>query len=181
MFTFSRIRFAAPVLPVVLFVVVAATPVYAGVDASSDCAETWESLTAWSVEVEKGVDAALLGALNEITPQLRDCYDGASGGSHDGMGADTETWRPLVNLYFAPDAVETMMCLMAAESGGNPNATNPRSGAAGLFQVMPSWAGEFGYEVDDLYDPGVNMWIASQLLDIQGFGAWSPYLRDECQ
>jgi hypothetical protein len=97
------------------------------------------------------------------------------------MGADTESWRPLVNLYFAPEEIETMMCLLAAESGGNPNATNPHSGAAGLFQVMPSWADHFGYEVDDLYDPGVNLWISRQLLEAQGFGAWSPYLRGECR
>jgi hypothetical protein len=33
-------------------------------------------------------------------------------------------------------------CVISRESGGNPRAVNPSSGAGGLFQFLPStWAG----------------------------------------
>jgi hypothetical protein len=149
---------------------------------SEECTQTWERLIVWSVAVhEQGVDSAVLDALSELTPALEGCHRGHAAGLHDGMGGNSAMWRPLVDVYFDSDDVDRVMCLMGYESGGNPNARNRKSGAAGLMQVMPWWAEVHGYEVDDLYDPGINLWIASQILDQQGWSAWSPYLRGSCR
>ncbi len=97
------------------------------------------------------------------------------------IGVDAEWWRPMVALYFEPQDVERAMCLMGKESGGDPEARNPSSGAAGLMQVMPFWADKFGYSYDELFDPGINLWAARQIRDEQGWRAWSPYLRGSCR
>ena len=52
----------------------------------------------------------------------------------------------------------------------NPNAQNPSSGASGLFQVLPSWADNFGVRPVDLFVPEINTYIARQLYD-DGDGA----------
>jgi soluble lytic murein transglycosylase-like protein len=70
---------------------------------------------------------------------------------------------------------------MQLESGGDPGAQNPSSGASGLFQVLPSWADNFGVTPDDLFVPEVNTYIARQLYDDGGWNHWSPYLRGECR
>jgi len=36
-------------------------------------------------------------------------------------------------------------CVIASESGGNPQAVNPVSGAGGLFQFLPSTWAALGY------------------------------------
>ena len=81
---------------------------------------------------------------------------------------------------FDDDDPHRVLCLMEKESGGNPDARNRSSGAAGLMQVMPGWADVFGYDVDDLFEPTVNLWIASRILEEQGWIAWTPYLRGLC-
>ena len=146
------------------------------------CYQTWQQLIDWSVEVHgRGVDSEALTTLDRINLALEACQSGDGPGLHDGMGVDASMWRPLAEIYFDTADVDRVMCLMLLESGGNPNARNQTSGASGLMQVMPSWAKVHGYEVDDLYDPGVNLWIASQILDQQGWWAWSPYVRGSCR
>lgn len=97
-----------------------------------------------------------------------------------GIGGNVEQWRKLTAEYFPIDAVDTALCLMAFESGGNPFAYNP-SGASGLMQVLKSWAWFFGYEPQDLFDPRVNLFIAGELYASGGFGHWSPWNRGECR
>ncbi len=55
---------------------------------------------------------------------------------HHGMGPDVEAWRPLVAEYFTPADVDHALCIMRAESGGDPDAKSTRSSAAGLFQFL---------------------------------------------
>lgn len=99
-----------------------------------------------------------------------------------GMGSDVERWRPLVADHFDPTQVDTMMCIMSHESGGNPNAKNPRSSARGLFQILASlWAPHFGVSYEDMYDPDVNVELARAIFDQQGYRAWSPYSRGLCR
>jgi soluble lytic murein transglycosylase-like protein len=102
-----------------------------------------------------------------------------------GMGnrsSDVEEWRPLVAGHFEPEDVDRVLCLMEHESGGNPNAANPRSSARGLMQVMASvWADEFDVTWDQLYEPEINLYVARQILDRQGFTAWAPYNRGLCR
>jgi membrane-bound lytic murein transglycosylase MltF len=92
-----------------------------------------------------------------------------------------EQWRPLVATYFGdiPGAVDICLCLMARESGGNPDAYNP-SGASGLMQVLSGWADNFGYTPADLFNPSVNLAIARALYDDGGWKHWSPWLRGAC-
>lgn len=53
-------------------------------------------------------------------------------------GTGVERWRPLVEQYFRAELVNEALFVIKCESGGNPSAVNSRSGAAGLFQFMPS-------------------------------------------
>ena len=91
------------------------------------------------------------------------------------MGSDVEQWRGLVSAYFSD--VEKALCVIKYESGGNPNAKNPSSGAAGLFQIMPFWWDAYG---GDRYDPETNVALAAVILGQQGWGAWSVVNRGLC-
>lgn len=92
------------------------------------------------------------------------------GSSGMGSGA-VEQWRAKVALYFPADQVDRALRIMACESGGNPNAYNP-SGASGLMQVLASWADNFGYVPSQLFDPDINLYIASLLWADGGWGHW---------
>ena len=94
------------------------------------------------------------------------------------IGSNVEQWRPLVAAHFPTDAVDRMLCLMFYESGGNPNAQNPNSSAAGLFQIMGFWWDEYG---GDRYDPETNVALARTIYDLQGYGAWNPYNNGYCR
>ena len=72
--------------------------------------------------------------------------------------------------YF-PEQVDFALRVIDCESGGNPNAYNP-SGASGLFQVLASWADNFGYVPAQLFDPGINVSVARILYDDGGWGHW---------
>ena len=48
-----------------------------------------------------------------------------------------EQWRTLIALHF-PNEIDTAMRIIACESGGNPNAKNGSSTAAGLWQFLRS-------------------------------------------
>lgn len=104
----------------------------------------------------------------------------SSDGPYRGMGAGVEQWRELAASYFGSE-VDRALCLMAHESGGNPSAQNPSSGASGLMQVMPFWADEYGVSRGALFDPATNLRIAKGIRDSQGWTAWSPYNRGECR
>ena len=52
-------------------------------------------------------------------------------------GEQVERWRPLVARWF-PGEVDVAMCVMRHESSGDPNAKNPASSAAGLWQFLRS-------------------------------------------
>lgn len=95
-----------------------------------------------------------------------------------GWGGSVEEWRPLVSAYFAPGDVETAMCIMSHESGGNPNAKNPNSTASGLFQMLAMWHDYFGI---DPFVPEQNVSAAAQLKALYGWSQWSPYQRGECR
>lgn len=89
-----------------------------------------------------------------------------------------ERWRPLVSRYFPADDVDTAMCILRHESGGDPDADNPRSSATGLFQILASgWAPHFNVGVDQLFEPTTNVRLAREILDIQGWTAWTTYRR----
>lgn len=98
-------------------------------------------------------------------------------------GSGVERWRGLVSEHFNTEDVDTALCLMGYESAGDPGAINPSSGARGLMQVMPDWAPIYGYAVDDLLDPSVNLAVAAALRYATwgGWDQWSPYQRGLCR
>ena len=146
------------------------------------CAIVIEQATQWlAQEGISGATPGVLARLRELGPGLIDCEEAEPTEWGTGMGDDPERWRSLAAFYFAPEDVDRVICLMGSESGGNPAARNPSSGAAGLMQVMPFWAERHGYEYDLLFNPAINLWIASQIRDDQGWGAWTPYQRGECR
>jgi hypothetical protein len=146
------------------------------------CALVIEQTAGWLVrEGTSGVTPGVLDRLRELGPGLIDCTEAEGPEWGTGMGDDPEQWRNLVAFYFAPEDVDRAVCLMGHESGGNPEARNPTSDAAGLMQVMPFWAKRHGYDYDMLFNPAVNLWLASRIRDEQGWGAWTPYQRGECR
>jgi soluble lytic murein transglycosylase-like protein len=145
---------------------------------TQDCEQVWSGLVAWTAEeANEGLSPEGLDTLRSLQADVDVC----TGSAETGAAIGVERWRPLVEVYFGREDVDRVLCLMERESGGDPGAVNPSSGASGLMQVMPDWADVFGYRRDDLFDPLVNLWISSQIGEQQGWGAWTPYLRGSCR
>ncbi len=96
--------------------------------------------------------------------------------------AAVEAWRPLVETYFAPDLAEDAMYILQCESLGDPEAVNPYSGAAGLFQFMPgTWAVasvKAGVADRSVFDGEANIIAASWLAEYyrsRGYDPWLPW------
>lgn len=98
---------------------------------------------------------------------------GGGGGSWDHPPA-VERWRSLVQQFFPSNRVEEALVIIGCESNGDPNAVNPYSGAAGLFQFLPStWAStapRAGYPETSPYDPEANVasaaWLANRYQEL---------------
>jgi len=63
--------------------------------------------------------------------------------------------------------------IAARESGGDPYAVNPYSGACGPFQFLPSTAASLGYSCADLTDPYTAAEAALALYDRDGLSPWA--------
>ena len=152
---------------------------------SSHCETTIEHLVDWShLDANGDLSSRDWGVLRSLAPFVFECIGIAptlSDVEKLSLSSGVSRWRSTVGLYFETGDVERVLCLMTEESGGNPMARNPATSASGLMQVMPSWAGMFGLQTDDLFDPNVNLWVSRQILQIQGWEAWSPYQRGACQ
>jgi len=91
-----------------------------------------------------------------------------------------ERWRNLVAQHFPASRVEEAMSIMDCESGGDPTARNPRSGAAGLYQFLPrTWShasAQAGVGHLSVEDPEANIAAAAWLTEYsvsRGNRAWS--------
>lgn len=63
--------------------------------------------------------------------------------------------------------INIIIAIMEAESQFNPNATNKRSKAAGLMQVMPFWAKDFNLKnKQELYEIETNIYAGIRVLKI---------------
>lgn len=80
----------------------------------------------------------------------------------------TETIKNEIKEVFGADS-ELALRVVKCESGFNPNARNKVSSARGLFQIMAS---VHGVNEKWLYNPSVNIRIAKQLFDRQGWTPW---------
>jgi len=59
------------------------------------------------------------------------------------------------------------------ESGDDPYAVNPYSGACGPFQFLPSTAADYGYTCADLTDPYTAARAALELYHDYGLSPWA--------
>lgn len=82
--------------------------------------------------------------------------------------------------YFNAADVNHALCILALESKGNPNALNPRSSAAGLFQFLrgtwdsvPSSVTGGSYDSGQVYNPEANTRAAAWLAYNVGWSQWS--------
>lgn len=108
--------------------------------------------------------------------------DGGGGGGPVQVPGSVEGWRPLVSQFFPSSRVDEALVIMDCESNGNPNASNPYSGAAGLFQFLPStWAStapKAGYPNTSPFDPEANVataaWLANRYEQL-GYYYWHPW------
>jgi hypothetical protein len=80
----------------------------------------------------------------------------------------------LVSAYFQPQDVERAVLVVWCESRYDPGATNPSSGAAGLFQHIPRYwsarAEAAGVPGSNIYDPTANTAVAAWL--VYSNGGW---------
>jgi len=74
---------------------------------------------------------------------------------------------------FSPTEAKIAASIALAESGGNPAAVNPKSGATGLWQLMPSNIARF--HVGNAKDPAANARGAYAVYKAQGWSAWTTY------
>ncbi len=115
-------------------------------------------------------------------PPTTTTTSGGGGGSWNHPPA-VEQWRSLVQQFFPSNRVEEALVIINCESNGDPDAVNPYSGAAGLFQFLPStWAStapKAGYPDASPYDPEANIasaaWLANryQELGMYYWQAWN--------
>lgn len=106
---------------------------------------------------------------------------------------NVEVWRALVEKYWAPERVETVLCIIFRESTGNPRAYNTRSGAEGLMQHLPRFwkarAAAVGFrDADGLYaspyNAEANIAAGAYTADVsaaRGYAwhrPWSPVMGD---
>ena len=82
----------------------------------------------------------------------------------------------MVGQYFEADDVDRALSIIECESGGNPDATNTQTGAAGLFQhLVDYWenrAAAAGWPGADIYDPEANTAVAAWLAYSSGWYHW---------
>jgi hypothetical protein len=161
-----------------------AVPAEAKMDACGDTVtppEMYEQLDMRTRKLER--------VLEIVTGDLGDCAGQAAMPVPDSgdpdlariAGGHPQSWAALAAYYFPANDLPTVVCLIEHESNGDPGARNGSSGAAGLMQVMPSWAPVYGYSYDDLFRPEVSLWVGRQIKDEHGWSSWSPYRRGECQ
>lgn len=116
-------------------------------------------------------------------PETTTTTSGGGGGGPWDHPPEVEQWRGLVEAFFPTNRVEEALRIIDCESNGDPDAYNPYSGAAGLFQFLPStWAStapKAGYPDASPFEPEANIasaaWLANryQELGLYYWQAWS--------
>jgi hypothetical protein len=94
---------------------------------------------------------------------------GSSAGS-EASGSDVGSVDAAIDAVGLPPIFHT---IAARESGGDPYAVNPYSGACGPFQFLPSTAASLGYTCTDLTDPYTAAEAALALYNRDGLSPWA--------
>ncbi len=139
----------------------------------------------WVVEADSSLSIKMLTEWDDMRarhPWYFDPQPSRSVGSpsSSGWSGIVESWRGLVSLHFPAEQVDRALCIMNYESRGNPNANNPRSSAAGLFQFLrgtwngvPTSISGGSYDSGAVYNPEANVAAAAWLWERSGWGPWS--------
>lgn len=115
------------------------------------------------------------GAATTTTPQATTTTTTGGGAGYPWTPPPAvEQWRGLVSQHFPSNRVDEALHIMWCESGGDPNAYNPFSGASGLFQFIPStWATTApaaGYAGASPFEPVANVasaaWLANRYQEL---------------
>jgi soluble lytic murein transglycosylase-like protein len=88
--------------------------------------------------------------------------------------APSDTQRIILDAFapLGPDSQSWALRVAGCESGYNPNAVNPSSGASGLFQFLPSTWSSSPYAGQSPFDPVANSHAAAWLYSRSGPAAW---------
>ena len=113
-----------------------------------------------------------------LTVNLLDTYDVLRDAETTPVtGVGVERWRPLVAKWWPSEQVSDALKVIRCESGGNPDAKNPRSSARGLFQHLGKYWGrrsaKAGWAGASIFDPEANIAVAAWLWRQVGWKAWS--------
>ena len=101
----------------------------------------------------------------------------------------TSTSAPLTPITESAPAVAaapvdihaTFECIIAHESGGDPHALNPSSGAGGLFQFLPSsWLAYGGNQYAATADQATSNQQWTVALAAQAESYWYPWVGTGC-
>jgi hypothetical protein len=86
----------------------------------------------------------------------------------------TSSWESLIQIYFEKADWQWARDVIDCESDGDPDATHPTSGAAGLWQFIPStWAWSKPWPEASPYNPTAAFMAARWLMDTYGKGQWA--------
>jgi LysM repeat protein len=80
----------------------------------------------------------------------------------------------MINAIFGPYAAGAMQ-IATCESGLNPGATNPSSGAAGLFQILPSTWATTSQAASSPYNAYANIQAAHDIFTRDGY-SWREWV-----
>ncbi len=177
-------------LTIILILAVLFTPVPAQAHTRD---ELDEYMVAWVVEADTSFNLReMVAEFEDMTarhpwyfdPQPATTRASSTSRARSTWSGNVEQWRLLVAAYFVPEKVNTAMCILNHETGGtgNPNADNPRSSAAGLFQFLrktwnrvPLSVTGGSYDSGMVYDPEANVAAAAWLQSHSGWGQWTVY------
>jgi soluble lytic murein transglycosylase-like protein len=117
------------------------------------------------------VEAAKAAAQAQAKASRQTAYQ-KQGASRTYSGSNYPYWDLLVKYASMYGVNPSLMGrVMMAESGGNPFARNRYSGAAGLFQFLPSTWRSWG--VGNPYDAESNICAAAKLMAARGTSPWN--------
>lgn len=86
----------------------------------------------------------------------------------------TSSWESLIQIYFEKGDWQWARDVIECESNGDPDAAHPTSGAAGLWQFIPStWAWSKPWPEASPYNPTAAFIAARWLMDTYGKSQWA--------
>jgi Transglycosylase SLT domain len=97
-------------------------------------------------------------------------YDAGYSAGSEASGSGVGSVDAAIDAVGLPPIFHT---IAARESGGDPYAVNPSSGACGPFQFLPSTAASLGYTCADLTDPYTAAEAALALYNRDGLSPWA--------